>query len=230
MPKDSKSVFALPKLRAQNQRNPFDLSFKTVFHIPFGMLLPCGFWRVDEGDYFEINNESQIINDTIIRPAFMRLKSHVDYFFVPYAQLWKPFDNLITGQNNFDSQAVAYYQSNNGSPRVPNSVPMFDGSALADALHALSTSYDEHGYKEHLGALRLLDMLGYGEYYAARNVMDEDDPENAWPQSMKPSSIVPMNFSIFLHTRRFIMIFTVIVAMRIVKPLHSILMILPQVL
>lgn len=194
MPKDSKSVLALPKLKAQNQRNPFDLSFKTVFHIPFGMLLPCGFWRVDEGDYFEINNELQIINDTIIRPAFMRLKTHVDYFFVPYSQLWKPFDNLVTGQNNFDSQAVAYYQSNNGSPRVPNSVPMFDGSALAEALHALSTSFDEHGYKEHLGALRLLDLLGYGEYYAARDVMDEDNPENAWPQDMKPSSILPQNF------------------------------------
>lgn len=193
MPKDSKSVLALPKLKAQNSRNPFDLSYKTVFNAPFGMLLPCGFWRVDEGDYLEINNELQLVNDTILRPAFMRLKTHVDYFFVPYSQLWKPFDNFVTGQNNYESSAVSYFQENNdGMAQVPNSVPMFSGTCLKRALDMLARSEDEHGYKEHFGAVRLLDFLGYGNYFGLQRYMG-DTAYDAWPDNANPSYIPYQN-------------------------------------
>lgn len=97
------------------------------------MLLPCFFQRVSPGDKVRISNESQTICDGLARPAFMRLKEHIDYYFVPATQLWMPFDNFITGQDSYFSQAVKNVQFNSGS-YVPTEVPSFNGLFMQQLL------------------------------------------------------------------------------------------------
>lgn len=156
-----KSVFKNPKLKAQQSRNAFDRGAKKVFHAPFGMLLPCFVAKVSPDDYIEISPENQCICEPLARPAFMRLKEHIDYFFIPFSQLYTPFENLVTGQDNYFSDLIGDRQSYN----VPNRVPMFNGTWLKNQLVNLKSLKDIHGFNKLYGALRLLDLLGYGNYY-----------------------------------------------------------------
>lgn len=118
------TIFKNPKLKSQNGRNAFDRSQHRVWHSPFGALLPCFCKRVNPHDYVELSVESQTICDKLIRPAFIRLKEHINWYFVPDNMLWMPFDNFITGQDNYFSLAAQNIQE--GS--TPNSVPTFDKS------------------------------------------------------------------------------------------------------
>lgn len=156
-----KSVFKNPRLKAQQSRNAFDRGAKKVFHAPFGMILPCFVAKVSPDDYIELSAENQCICEPLARPAFMRLKEHIDYFFVPYSQLYTPFENLVTAQDNYFSDIIADRQSYN----TPNSVPMFNASWLKVNLSQLKNQKDIHGFNKLYGALRLLDLLGYGNYY-----------------------------------------------------------------
>lgn len=157
-----KSVFKNPKLKAQQSRNAFDRGAKSVLHAPFGMLLPCYFARVAPDDYVELSAENQCICEPLARPAFMRLKEHIDYFFVPFSQLYTPFENLVTAQDNYFSDSIGNVQSY----QVPNTFPMFNGNFLREQLMFMGDYEDVHGFNELYGSLRLLDLLGYGNYYA----------------------------------------------------------------
>lgn len=166
MPKNPKSFFAPMRLKAQSNRNLFDRSFKHSSTAALGLLLPCGSWRVNANDFVEIDNNVQVVSPQLARPAFARLKHHVDYFFVPYVQLYMPFDNLITGQNRFISSAVADVNrpAAGGVPQVANSVPMMSYDFLHQVLTSLAGTNDILGYDKQDNAIRLLDLLGYGDF------------------------------------------------------------------
>lgn len=174
-----KSVFKNPKLKAQQSRNAFDRGAKKVFHAPFGMLLPCFVAKVSPDDYIELSPENQCICEPLARPAFMRLKEHIDYFFVPFSQLYTPFENLVTAQDNYFSDLIGDRQSYN----VPNRVPMFNGSWLRSTLLDLKNLKDVHGFNKLYGGLRLLDLLGYGNYYRDVNRLQGSDPTDYWIDS-----------------------------------------------
>lgn len=156
-----KNVLVPPKLKAQNSRNGFDVGYQNQFTAPFGAILPCGYWRVNPGDTVRLANESQVICDALVRPAFMRLKEHIDYYFVPFTQIWMPFDNFVTGQDAYFSSAVENCQSI--SSKVPNEVPTFDGNFLQEEIADLDSHQvlDELGYDILPGVIRNLDMMGY---------------------------------------------------------------------
>lgn len=105
----NKSVFKNPNLKAQkSSRNSFDLGYKFAYHASLGELVPCCVIDVPAGSYVEIGEENQTYNfNPIVRPAFTRLKEHIDYFAVPKVQLWSLYDNFITGQSQFMSSALA---------------------------------------------------------------------------------------------------------------------------
>ena len=155
------TIFKNPKLKSQNGRNAFDRSQHRVWHSPFGALLPCFCKRVNPDDYVELSVESQTICDKIIRPAFIRLKEHINWYFVPANMLWMPFDNFITGQDNYFSRSAETVQESS----VPNMVPMFNSQMLAVVMSTLYSQVDVNGYSSLEGSLRLLDLLGYGNYY-----------------------------------------------------------------
>lgn len=167
-----KSIFKNPKLKAQSNRNAFDRSHKRVFHSPFGALIPCMFERVNPNDYVELGAETQTIVEPLAAPAFMRLKEHIDYFFVPYVQIWTAFDNFLTMQDQYHSTAVQHAQQ----ARIPHKVPTFDGSFLKAMLYTLCNRQDEHGFSDVYGALRVLDGLKYGNYFGMMETLDDPDP------------------------------------------------------
>lgn len=147
------SIFARNAHRANLQRNAFDLSFSSKFTASVGMLLPCFCKEVNPNEHFRINPAMFLRTVPLNSAAYVRLKQYCEFYFVPTRLLWRSFPQFIAGTSNQFSTAIS-----DGSKF--NSVPTWDFNTL---LKLLSTSgTDTCGYPFKYGAVRLLDLLGYG--------------------------------------------------------------------
>lgn len=161
-----KSVLKDSFLKSSHNRNAFPIGHTEAFQAPLGALLPVAYYDVPADSFFEMNMENQTVMSPVVRPAFCILKEHFDVFAVPKVQLLQRYDNFITSQAVYDNAAVQQAsQVGTSLPSVPNSVPMFDGTALAQALYYLYNTSDDFGCNMGFNACRLLDLLGYGNFY-----------------------------------------------------------------
>lgn len=147
------SIFARNAHRANLQRNAFDLSFTSKFTASVGMLLPCFCKEVNPNEHFRINPEMFLRTVPLNSAAYVRLKQYCEFYFVPTRLLWRSFPQFIAGTSNQFSAAIS-----DGSKF--SSVPTWDFNTM---LKLLTTSgNDTCGYPFKFGAVRLLDLLGYG--------------------------------------------------------------------
>ena len=86
----------LLKPKVHPSKNGFDLSRKHVFSSKAGQLKPCLAVETVPGDNFEIDVTSLTRTMTLNTAAFLRGKQRYDFFFVPYSQLWHPFNQFIS--------------------------------------------------------------------------------------------------------------------------------------
>lgn len=156
----SKSDVNIRDLRAKRNRNVFDLSKRLETSAPFGMIIPTFVKHVIPGSKFEISLENQTTARPLVTRAFPRIREHFDYFFVPFSQLWKQFDNFITKQASYHSQAI----KNVVSGDMPNEVPYIDGASLQSLWATGRTDSDVAGFPMYLGNQRIAEYLGYGLY------------------------------------------------------------------
>lgn len=147
------SIFARNAHRANLQRNAFDLSFTSKFTASVGMLLPCFCKEVNPNEHFRINPSMFLRTVPLNSAAYVRLKQYCEFYFVPTRLLWRSFPQFIAGTSNQFSAAIS-----DGSKF--SSVPTWDFNTM---LKLLTTSgNDTCGYPFKYGAVRLLDLLGYG--------------------------------------------------------------------
>lgn len=149
------SIFARNAHRANLQRNAFDLSFTSKFTASVGMLLPCFCKEVNPNEHFRINPEMFLRTVPLNSAAYVRLKQYCEFYFVPTRLLWRSFPQFISGTSNPFSQGIF---DGNKFPSVP-SVSFGD---LLTFLSSTSNLPDSAGYNFKNGAVRLLDLLGYG--------------------------------------------------------------------
>lgn len=147
------SIFARNAHRANLQRNAFDLSFTSKFTASVGMLLPCFCKEVNPNEHFRINPEMFLRTVPLNSAAYVRLKQYCEFYFVPTRLLWRSFPQFIAGTSNQFSTAIS-----DGSKF--SSVPTWDFNTLLRLLTA--SGNDTCGYPFKYGAVRLLDLLGYG--------------------------------------------------------------------
>ena len=200
--------FKFPKLKSDSQKNAFPLSHTESFTAPFGALLPCSFYHLTAGSKFRVDMENQTIMTPIIRPPFSRMFEHFEFFAVPMCQLHQAFDNFITGQSSYENSAVMRFNQRNddevavGLGSVPAAVPTFTGRALEWAFYYLQNKDDVFGCRKTFNSARLLDLLGYGNFYQLINEDDSlevptelsgsDDP-SLYPQ-LYLRNLLPQNF------------------------------------
>lgn len=149
------SIFARNAHRANLQRNAFDLSFTSKFTASVGMLLPCFCKEVNPNEHFRINPEMFLRTVPLNSAAYVRLKQYCEFYFVPTRLLWRSFPQFISGTSNQFSQGIF-----DGS-KFP-SVPSVNFGDLLTFISGTSNLPDSAGYNFKNGAVRLLDLLGYG--------------------------------------------------------------------
>lgn len=170
------SIFARNAHRANLQRNAFDLSFTSKFTASVGMLLPCFCKEVNPNEHFRINPEMFLRTVPLNSAAYVRLKQYCEFYFVPTRLLWRSFPQFIAGTSNQFSAAIS-----DGSKF--SSVPTWDFNTMLKLLTASGT--DTCGYPFKYGAVRLLDLLGYGVNVS--NVDSLISANNAKPFNFKVS-------------------------------------------
>lgn len=148
------SIFARNAHRANLQRNAFDLSFTSKFTASVGMLLPCFCKEVNPNEHFRINPTMFLRTVPLNSAAYVRLKQYCEFYFVPIRLLWRSFPQFISGTSNQYSQRIF-----DGSKF--SSVPTVSFGKLLSFVNS-ATDKDVCGYDYKSGAVRLLDLLGYG--------------------------------------------------------------------
>lgn len=149
------SIFQRNAHRANLQRNAFDLSFSSKFTASVGMLLPCFCKEVNPNEHFRINPQMFLRTVPMNSAAYVRLKQYCEFYFVPYRLLWRSFPQFIAGTSNQFSLAIR-----DGSKE--NSVPFIKLQTILNLLKSTNSEPDSAGYPFKGGAVRLLDLLGYG--------------------------------------------------------------------
>lgn len=149
------SVFNLNTLKAHPERNAFDLTHNDVFSCAPGMLLPISCTEVLPNEHYEINPQIFLRTMPLNSAAFVRMRQHVEFFFVPMRVLCRQFNQFVVGTKY---PVSALPTLNDFTSRLP-SVSLAD---LAGACYYSESGVDGLGIPAKYGSLRLLDLLGYG--------------------------------------------------------------------
>lgn len=153
-----KSVLQKPLSISHPDRNAFDVSYSNKFTSSLGMLLPCYVRECNPNEHYRINPRMFCRSMPMNSAAFIQCSQNVEFYFVPYRLLWSSFPQWIVG-TKFDVSSL-----NTDSEKNP--FPVFDLGNIFNVLTSeswLNVYKDVLGFSLGRGALRLLDLLGYGD-------------------------------------------------------------------
>lgn len=165
------NLFKNLKPEAHLSKNGFDLSRRHIFSSPIGLCLPAIAVEAVPNDYMEIDLVSLTRTQTFNTAAFIRGKQKYDFYFVPFTQLWTPFNQFISQRND----PVSTRQLNHSFCPVVElkDVIMFLYLQYFGMEDVEYLDYSNRPFVE--GAIRLLDLLGYGDF---RWIMDKKYDED----------------------------------------------------
>ena len=185
----AQKLFGVNKPNTNLRKNVFDLSATNKFTLSAGMLVPCLVRELNPGEKVELSLASITRAQPLNTAAFVRMNQYYHAFFIPFKQLWSPWDNFING--------VDYRQSTRDL-KAGESIPAFTfkelftqlfkagilaGKDARDGEFSAKNALDALGYSYVFGISRLLDMLGYGfevtinprDYVSTWSKADDDD-------------------------------------------------------
>ena len=151
----AKSVLQKPLSIAHPDRNAFDVGYSNKFTSSLGMLLPCFVRECNPNEHYRINPRMFCRSMPMNSAAFIQCTQNVEFYFVPYRLLWSSFPQWLVG--------TKYSVSTKMLNPYKESFPSFDLGQIFQYLTTKSSETDVLGYNLKKGALRLLDLLGYGD-------------------------------------------------------------------
>ena len=107
------NVFQSLKPKASLSRNGFDLSQRHLFSSKAGMIVPVMCLDCIPNDFHEINLSSLVRTMPLATDAFARMRIRYCFGFVPYWQVWHPWNEFITqtkeNQSNLEPENLLYH-------------------------------------------------------------------------------------------------------------------------
>lgn len=205
------NVMGLHGLKNKPSRNSFDVSARNLFTAKIGELLPCAVYEMNPGDSIRIDASYFTRTAPLQTAAFTRLRENVQFFFVPYSQLWKYFNtqvlNMETSASGHDVSRIATSPFSN--EKVSTGMPYVSYFALHKYLFNMGKAcksklgetdwpakfpdsiFDNNGEFRWAASSKLLQMLGYGRF----------DYQNMSPPHFDPTDVTGMthlpNVSVF---------------------------------
>lgn len=162
------SVFNLNTLKAHPERNAFDLSHNDVFSCAPGMLLPISCTEVLPNEHYEINPQIFLRTMPLNSAAFVRMRQHIEFFFVPMRVLCRQFNQFVVGTKYSISalDTLNDYDKMLPAVRLSEIRKWFLSTKATDGLHIPLVE----------GSRRLFDLLGYG-ISSYRDVTENNYPD-----------------------------------------------------
>jgi hypothetical protein len=186
-------IMGLHGLKNKPSRNAFDVSARNLFTAKIGELLPCAVYEMNPGDSIRIDASYFTRTAPLQTAAFTRLRENVQFFFVPYSQLWKYFNtqvlNMTSSASGHDVSRIA--TSPFANEKVTTGMPYVAYSALHKYLYQMGQAaksifpvgdfsakfknsvFDNNGEFRWSASSKLLQLLGYG-HFDYQNMSFED--------------------------------------------------------
>lgn len=177
-------IMGLHGLKNKPSRNSFDVSARNLFTAKIGELLPCAVYEMNPGDSIRIDASYFTRTAPLQTAAFTRLRENVQFFFVPYSQLWKYFNsqvlNMTSSASGQDVSRIA--TSPFANEKVTTGMPYVSYSALHQYLYKMGQAarkkfpvgdfsaqfknsvFDNNGEFRWAASSKLLQLLGYGRF------------------------------------------------------------------
>ena len=191
-------IMGLHGLKNKPSRNAFDVSARNLFTAKIGELLPCAVYEMNPGDSLRIDASYFTRTAPLQTAAFTRLRENVQFFFVPYSQLWKYFNtqvlNMTSSASGQDVSRIATSPFDN--EKVTTGMPYIPYSALHKYLYRMGQAaksklpssdfsgqfknsiFDNNGEFRWSASSKLLQLLGYGRFdYQNMSFKDFSDKE-----------------------------------------------------
>ena len=174
------NIMGLHGLKNKTSKNSFDLSHRNLFTAKVGELIPCSVFELNPGDTINLDTSYFTRTAPLDSAAYTRLRENVQFFFVPYSQLWKYFDsqvmNMTSAPNGADISRVATGLTSNS--KITTQMPFVQYKALHEELTAqanagidsfsststVGASLTNNGEYRWACSAKLLQMLGYGNF------------------------------------------------------------------
>ena len=173
------NIMGLHGLKNKTSKNSFDLSHRNLFTAKVGELIPCSVFELNPGDTINLDTSYFTRTAPLDSAAYTRLRENVQFFFVPYSQLWKYFDsqvmNMTSTSNGADISRVASGLTSNS--KITTQMPFVQYKALHEELtnqanagidalgsSGLTDSLLNNGEYRWSCSAKLLQMLGYGNF------------------------------------------------------------------
>lgn len=174
------NIMGLHGLKNKTSRNSFDLSHRNLFTAKVGELIPCSVFELNPGDTINLDTSYFTRTAPLDSAAYTRLRENVQFFFVPYSQLWKYFDsqvmNMTFTPNGADISRVATGLTSNS--KITTQMPFVQYKALHEELTAqanaaissltaqniINTHLFNNGEYRWSCSAKLLQLLGYGNF------------------------------------------------------------------
>lgn len=211
------NIMGLHGLKNKTSKNSFDLSHRNLFTAKVGELIPCSVFELNPGDSINLDTSYFTRTAPLDSAAYTRLRENVQFFFVPYSQLWKYFDsqvmNMNSTPNGADISRVATGLTSNS--KITTQMPFVQYKALHEELttqaNAGIDSLDTNNYlKDNLFnngeyrwscSAKLLQMLGYGNFpeqnFAVSKGQSKYTLDTFGNSDSTPSNYFNVNLSIF---------------------------------
>lgn len=164
------NIMSLKSLRNKTSRNGFDLSSKRNFTAKAGELLPVKVWEILPSDQFNIDLRSFTRTQPLNTAAFARMREYYDFYFVPYDLLWNKSNTLLTQMYDNPQHAISYNPTDNSA--LLGEMPYTTCKTIADYLNQVAAdsgddyAFNYFGYNRGLASAKLLEYLGYGNFYS----------------------------------------------------------------
>lgn len=180
------NIMNLTKVSNKPSRNGFDLSQKINFTAKVGELMPIWWQPVLPTDSIRVQLSNFIRTQSLNQAAFARMRGYYDFYFVPFSQLWNKFNTSITQMTTNLQVASGPVMKDNKA--LSGQLPYFTCEQVANYIVSLGQKKNTFGFYRSTMTCRLLEYLGYGDFYAY-------DPNGA---SKKTWSTDPMKYNLAL--------------------------------
>lgn len=164
------NIMSLKSLRNKTSRNGFDLSSKRNFTAKAGELLPVKTWEVLPGDTFRIDLKAFARTQPLNTAAFARMREYYDFYFVPYDLLWNKANTALTQMYDNPQHAISFDPTVNFI--LSGDMPYLTCHQIADYLNGVASDITDDSVKNYFGynrgllSAKLLEYLGYGNFYS----------------------------------------------------------------
>lgn len=158
------NIMNLTKVSNKPTRNGYDLSQKINFTAKVGELMPVWWTPVLPTDSLTAQLNNFIRTQSLNQAAFARMRGYYDFYFVPFSQLWNKFNTAITQMTTNLQVASGPVMSDNKA--LTGQLPYFTCEQVANYIVSLGQKKNTFGFFRSTMTCRLLEYLGYGDFYA----------------------------------------------------------------